>query len=126
MSEAIKLGEQLLDCVAGMVTLARLESLLAVKTLPRVLALWLLMLPLMLLTWISFSLLLSWVAYEYLMGALWGFTAFFVLQCIAVASSYFVLQAYKRRMTLPHTRKHLASALRSVQHEFKKAHQEQQ
>jgi len=123
-ADAVKIGEQLLGCLTGIAELARLETLLAVKSLPRAVALWLLILPLVLLTWLSFSLLLSWIAYDLLMDALWGFVVFFGLQCIALGSCYFVLQAYKHRMSLPHTRKHVASTIRSVQYEFEKTHKE--
>jgi hypothetical protein len=59
IEQTLQLGEQFVGAVGGIVDLARMEALLAIRALPKLLMLWLLIMPIMLLTWCAFSVLMA-------------------------------------------------------------------
>lgn len=118
MEQTLKLGDQFVTFMGGIVDLARMEVLLAIRTFPKVLMLWLIMMPVILLTWCSFSALTAWAVYA-LSGQLgWGIFMFFLQQLLLLLSCRWLFTKYRMRMTLPYTRVQVENFVRSVQHGF--------
>jgi uncharacterized membrane protein YqjE len=118
IEQTIRLGQHFLGVLGGTIDLARVESELAIRTFPKVLMLWLLMMPIILLTWCSFSALIAWCVYaaSEQLGA--GILAFFILQVILLLACRWLYVKYRKYMTLPYTRAHIDSFIRRAQHEF--------
>lgn len=118
VAQTLQLGEQLIGFAGGIVDLARTEALLAVNTLPKVMMLWLLMMPVILLTWCAFSALIAWsvVALTEQLG--FGMLAFFLLQVLLLFSCRWLFVKYRTYMTFPHTRAQIDNFVRSTKNEF--------
>lgn len=120
IAQTLKLGEQMMGFAGGVVDLARTEALLAVNTLPKLMMLWLLMMPIILLTWCAFSVLVAWsiVALSEQLGL--GLLAFFLLQILLLFVCRWLFVKYRTRMTLPHTREQINNFMRSAKNEFER------
>ncbi len=119
VAQTLKLGEQLVDFAGGVVDLARAEALLALNSLPKVVMLWLIMMPVILLTWCSFSVLIAWGAVA-LSGELGlGILMFFLLQALLLVICRLLFVKYRRRMTFPCTRAQIDNFIQEAKYEFK-------
>ena len=118
VAQTLQLGEQLVGFVGGVVDLARVEALLTVRTLPKLMMLWLMMMPIILLTWCAFSALMAWsvVAASGQVGL--GMLTFFLLQVLLLFVCRWLFVKYRTRMTFPYTRAQIDQFVRSTQNEF--------
>ncbi len=107
LEKTLLLGEQILGLVSDVVDLARMETLLAIKSAPRVLMLWFLMMPIILLTWCSFSAWVAWMLYSLDERPGVGLFAFFLQQLLLLIVCRWVYTKNRLRMTLPYTRAHI-------------------
>lgn len=103
LERILALGEQTLDVVKSSAELFKLEFVLAVRSIPKAAAAWLLMLPAALLVWLSFSMLCAWAAFEWSGQALAGFATLFVLQLVSLGLLRWALKKYQRNMSFPYT-----------------------
>ncbi|WP_020208060.1 hypothetical protein [Gilvimarinus chinensis] len=103
LERILALGEQTMDVVKGSAELFKLEFTLAVRSIPKAIATWLLILPAALLVWLSFSALCAWAAFEWSGHALAGFFTLFLLQLISLGVLRWALKKYQRNMTFPYT-----------------------
>ncbi len=118
LMQTLALGEQLIASLASAFNLAGLEARLAMQTLPKLILIWLLMAPIILLVWCSFCGLVAWVVFA-LSGQLGlSFFAFFVLQVVLLLICRWLYGLYCNRMTLPHTRSHINDLISGVENEF--------
>lgn len=117
--QTLKLGEQLMDFAGGVMDLARAEALLAVSSLPKLLMLWLIMMPIILLTWCSFSVLIAWGAVALSGESGVGVLTFFLLQVLLLLTCRLLFVKYRRRMTFPHTRAQIDSFIQGAKNELK-------
>lgn len=115
--QTLELGKQFLHVGAEIIGLARAEAQLSVRTFPKLLAVWLLMLPVIVLTWCSFSLLLSWVVAATSNEIGFGIFTFFLLQVLLLLMCYWLTVRYRSRIGFPYTRTQIKDFIRSTQHE---------
>ncbi len=99
----IDLGEQTLALAKDGADLFRLEFVLALKSIPKAIAVWLLTLPALLLVWLSFSVMSAWAAYEWSGVPLIGFATLFSLQFLSLIFLHLALRKYQRRLRFPYT-----------------------
>lgn len=118
IEKTLQLGEQFVGILGGVVDLARMEALLAVRTLPKLIMFWFLIMPIMLLAWIGFSVLIAWLAYSMSAEVGFGLLAFFLLQILSLLACRWLFSVYKARMTLPYTRAQLSNFMRRFNSEF--------
>lgn len=118
VAQTLQLGEQLVGFVGGVVDLARVEALLAVRTLPKLMMLWLMMMPIILLTWCAFSALMAWSAVAASGQVGLGMLTFFLLQVLLLFVCRWLFVKYRTRMTFPYTRAQIDQFVRSTQDEF--------
>jgi uncharacterized membrane protein YqjE len=118
VEQTIQLGQHFVGVIGGIVDLARVETELAIRTFPKVLMLWLLMMPIMLLAWCAFSALIAWSVYAVSGEVGAGMLAFFVLQVLLLLTCRWLYVKYRKYMTLPYTRAQIDSLVRRAQHEF--------
>lgn len=118
VEQTIQLGEQLVGFLSGVVDLARVEALLAIRTLPKLIMLWLLIMPIMLLTWCAFSALTSWAVFAASEQVGLGMLMFFLQQVLLLLICRWLYVKYRTRMTLPYTRAQIDNFVRSTQNGF--------
>ena len=87
--------------------LVQLELRLAISDSPRLLILALLFIPLLMLTWVSFSALLAWLVYLLNTSVTQGLLAFFIIQLLGLVAISMGCKHYKKSLTLPLTRQHI-------------------
>jgi hypothetical protein len=87
--------------------LVQLELRLAISDSKRLLVLALLFMPILILVWISFTVLLAWLVYLLNTSATQGLLAFFVSQMLALLGIFWGWGHYKKSLSLPLTREHL-------------------
>jgi len=104
LERAHKLATQVSDWGSAMLGLIRLELVLTLQSLPRILALALALLPLAGLTWISLSLLLAWLAYAASGVVAVGLLTLFVLQLALLTLCYSRLKTLRAQSAFPETR----------------------
>ncbi|SIS42304.1 hypothetical protein [Neptunomonas antarctica] len=92
--------------------LLQLELRLAISDSPRLFALALLFIPMLMLTWIGFSTLLAWLVYLINTSVTQGLLAFFIIQFLGLVSIIMGLKHYKKSLTLPLTRQHIRQLVR--------------
>lgn len=114
INQTLQLGEQAVDFTVGLIGLARTEALLAVKTIPNLVGVWLIMMPIILLTWCSFSALVAWVAYEASDEVGLSLLLFFLQQVLLLLIFRLLYTKYCSRITLPHTRAHIEDFVRGI------------
>ncbi len=118
VEQTIQLGQHFVGVLVGIVDLARVEVELAIRTFPKVLMLWLIMMPIILLTWCAFSALVAWGVYAASEEIGAGILAFFLLQVFLLLTCRWLYVNYRKYMTLPYTRAHIDSFIRRAQNEF--------
>jgi hypothetical protein len=118
IADTLALGQQFSTYIGGVIELARAEALLALRTLPKLIMLWLIMMPVLLLTWCAFSMLLAWSVYAASAQVGLGMLVFFLLQLFLLLSCRWLFVQYRTRMTLPNTSAQIQDFIRSVQYEF--------
>lgn len=118
IEEMMQLGDQFVKFAAGLVDLARLEASLALRSLPKVIALGLMMIPILTLTWVGFSALVSWGIYELsdILGL--AFLTFFVLQVLLLVVCYKLIAKYRKHLGMSYTRAQITNFMRSNSNEF--------
>jgi hypothetical protein len=114
VEQTIQLGEQFVGAVGGIVGLARTEALLAVRTLPKLMMLWLIIMPVILLTWCAFSALVAWSVFAASEEPGLGMLTFFLQQVVLLLSCRWLYTKYRTRMTLPYTRAQIDNFIRST------------
>lgn len=119
IEQTLKLGEQFVGAIGGIVDLARVEALLAIRTLPKLLMLWLLIMPVILLTWCAFSALVAWSVFAASEEVGLGMLTFFLQQIVLLLTCRWLYLKYRTRMTLPYTRAQVNNFVRSTQDGFK-------
>lgn len=120
MEQTLQLGDQFVGFAVGVIDLARIEALLAIKTLPKLLMLWLMMIPIILLTWCAFSALAAWSIYAASGEIGLGILMLFLLQVLLLLSCRWLFIKYRLRMTLPYTRAQIDGFIRSNSDGFSK------
>lgn len=118
IEQTLQLGEQFVGVIGGIVDLARAEALLAIRTLPKIMMLWLLIMPVMLLTWCAFSALMAWSIYAASEQVGLGMLTFFLQQVLLLLICRWLFVKYRTRMTMPYTRAQIDNFVRSTQHGF--------
>jgi uncharacterized membrane protein YqjE len=118
VEQTLQLGEQLVGFIGGVVDLARVEALLAIRTFPKLIMLWLLMMPVMLLTWCAFSVLMAWAVFAASGQIGLGMLTFFLQQVLLLLVCRWLFVKYRTRMTLPCTRLQIDNFVRSMQDGF--------
>ena len=116
--QILELGKQFLDFGAGLMSLARAEALLSVRTFPKLLMLWLLMVPVILMTWCAFSVLLSWMVTAASNQIGLGIFTFFLLQLLLLLMCYWLIVRYRARIGFSYTRTQFMDFIRSIQYEI--------
>jgi uncharacterized membrane protein YqjE len=119
IEQTLQLGEQFVGAIGGIVDLARVEALLAIRTLPKLLMLWLLIMPVILLTWCAFSALVAWSVFAASEEVGLGMLTFFLQQIVLLLTCRWLYLKYRTRMTLPYTRAQVDNFVRSTQDGFK-------
>jgi len=89
------------------IQLVQLELRLAISDSRRLLVLALLFVPILILAWISFTVLLAWLVYLLNTSATQGLFAFFISQALALLGICLGWGHYKKSLSLPLTREHL-------------------
>ena len=80
--------------------------------------LWLLIMPIMLLTWCAFSALVAWSVAALTEQLGFGMLAFFLLQVLLLFSCRWLFVKYRTYMTFPHTRAQIDNFVRRTKNEF--------
>lgn len=114
LENSLQLGEHMLACLTGLIDLARTELQLAIQSIPKLMMMWLLMMPILLLTWCSFSVLVAWIVYDMSDGLGFGLFVFFLLQLLLLLVCRLFYKKYCARMTLPITREHVNAFMRTL------------
>lgn len=117
LEQTLLLGKQFSQFSVDLIGLAGAEMLLAVKSFPKLFMLWLLMMPIILLSWCSFSGLMAWLVFTLSAHVGLSLLAVFLLQILLLISCRWLFTQYRRRMTLPYTRDQIASFMRSINNE---------
>jgi hypothetical protein len=117
LEKSLRLGEQVVGFITDVTDVAGMEAALAAKSIPRLIMLWFLIKPAILLSWCSFSVMIAWFAYSAsdLVGV--GLFAFFLLQLLLLLVCYRLYAKHKVRMTFPYTREHLGRFMRGFNDE---------
>ena len=118
MQKTIMLGEKFVEVAGGVIDLARMEAQLAVKTFPKLMMLWLLLMPIMLLTWCSFSILAAWSVYAASEEMGLALLTLFLLQVVLLLICRWAYVVYRTRMSFPYTRAQIVGFMRSVKDEL--------
>lgn len=118
LEQIFLLGKQFSKFAVDLMDLAGAEVLLAVKGLPKLIMLWLLMMPIILLIWCAFSGLIAWLVFTLSAHTGLSLLAVFLLQILLLISCRWLFLQYRQRMTLPYTRDQIASFMGSINNEF--------
>ena len=95
------------DSGTSLLRLARAEMMLAATGMPQLIALWLLMVPLILLAWVGFSVLVGWLAW-YFSAQVWvGLLAFVLLQLLCCYLVFRRIARIQEEVLFPATRRQL-------------------
>lgn len=117
LEQTLQLGDQFLSFAVGVVDLARVEALLAMRTLPKLIMLWLLMLPILMLTWAAFSALAGWAMYAASDEVGLGLLMVFMMQVLLLLVCRWFIVKYRKRLAMPYTRAQINSFMRSTSDE---------
>lgn len=120
LEETLALGQQGLLWLGQLGDLFRLEAMLAAQSLSKVFKLWILMLPIVLLTWVSFAVTLSWAVYAWLGSPLTALASFFLLNLLLLGCMYGLFQRQKYYMGFHETRNQLRKTLGDIRDEINK------
>jgi membrane protein implicated in regulation of membrane protease activity len=116
--QAVVIGEELIGCLKSYSELLGLELLLAFKSFFALLGSWLLLLPALLLTWLSLSALLAWTGYSLSGMPVVGFAVLFVMQLLLSLTLWFSVKRYRRRMTMSESRRQFKTIMQGVRNEL--------
>lgn len=119
IEQTLQLGEQFMGAAGGLIDLARVEALLAFRTLPKLLMLWFLIMPVMLLTWCAFSAMIAWSVFAVSEEVGLGMLSFLLQQVALLFTCRWLYIKYRTRMTMPYTRAQINNFVRSTQDGFK-------
>jgi hypothetical protein len=97
-----------MDSLLTLFQLFKSEAALAVSSLPRLIALNLALIPIALLTWISFGILAACGVYEWTGNVAYSAATFFVLQVALIALLESRVRRVRTRLTFPESRRGLA------------------
>ncbi|WP_062067117.1 hypothetical protein [Cellvibrio sp. OA-2007] len=122
LEQTLLLGKQFSKFAIDLMDLAGAELLLAVKSFPKLIMLWLLMMPIILLSWCAFSGLIAWFVFALSAHVGLSLLAVFLLQILLLISCRWLFVQYRKRMTLPYTRDQISSFMRSINNEFNERH----
>lgn len=115
---AVAIGDGVMAYLKSYSELLGLELALALKSIPALVGSWLLLLPAILLTWLSFSALVAWAGYSVSGIPVIGFLVLFVMQVLLLVAMWFSVKRYRRRLTLPESRQQLKTIIQGVRNEF--------
>ncbi|WP_339896844.1 TMEM14 family protein [uncultured Gilvimarinus sp.] len=115
---AVAIGDGVMGYLKSYSELLGLELALALKSIPALVGSWLLLLPAILLTWLSLSALVAWVGYSASGIPVIGFLVLFVMQVLLLVAMWFSVKRYRRRLTLPESRQQLKTFIQGVRNEF--------
>lgn len=93
-----------LGLLKSSVDLIVLELLLALKAIPKIIAVSFSLIFFLALAWISLSVWLSWLAYVYFTSVGAGLFCFLFVQLVVIAILMVMLKRYKRALSLPNSR----------------------
>lgn len=108
----------------NMARVFRAEIVLAVTSIPALMYWSVLLIPLLFLSWISFTLFVSWGFYLMLDNSLAAFFIFFVLQIVASGWTVFRIQRLAKRMTFPVSSEQWQQFKEAMQDDRQKTNQE--
>ncbi len=97
---------------ADIFQLLQLEVRLAISDSKRLLVLVVLFIPMLMLTWIGFSVFLAWQVHLLNMSVTQGLLAFFLIQLLGLVSIILGLNYYRKSLSLPLTRKNIRRLIR--------------
>jgi uncharacterized membrane protein YqjE len=117
LEQTLALGKQFSKFAVDLMDLAGAEALLAAKTFPKLIMLWLLMMPIIVLSWCAFSGLMAWIVFAITEQIGLSILAIFLLQIVLLISCRWLIVQYRKRMTLPYTRDQVSSFIRSINNE---------
>lgn len=117
MEKTLRLGKEVMGFIVDLTDMARMEATLAVKSLPRLLMLWFIMMPIILLAWCSFSVVVAWGVYSITSQTGAGLLTFFFQQLLLLFICRGLYVKCKKRMTMPYTREHLTKMMKGFAHE---------
>lgn len=123
LEETLALGQQGLAFLGQLGDLFRLEAMLAIQSLPKLVMFWLMILPVTVITWIDFAVMVSWAVYAWLLWPLAGFATFFALNLLLLGLFHWGMRRYKKRMSFKETRTQLRTTLGGLRDEISKASQ---
>ena len=112
LDELVQFSKGINRYIYALMDLVKSELIFAIQTFPKLALTGLLLLPALLLTWLSFSALIYWLVYSLTSQVMNGLLALFLLQMMTLLSCIKLNQIYLKRLTFPNTRKQL-SQLRS-------------
>ena len=118
VEKTVQLGEQFVGVLGGVVDLARMETLLAVRTVPKFIVLWLLIVPIVFLAWCAFSTLMSWAIFSVSEQIGLALLTFLLLQIVLLLICWWTFERFKKHMSFQYTRSHIASIMQGVKDEF--------
>lgn len=96
----------------GILHLLQLELRLAIADSKRLVIVALLFIPMLIMTWISFTVLLSWLVYQLNSSITQGLCAFFISQTLALIALCLGWHCYKKSLSLPLSREHIKQLVR--------------
>lgn len=117
LHKTIELGRQVAGFVVDLADIARMEAMLAAKVMPRVLLLWLAMVPIILLAWCSFAACIGWAVYSLTESLGAGLFVFFLQQMLLLLLCHLLQRKSKAQMAMPYTRNHLNNFLKGFSNE---------
>lgn len=106
--------QQLGTLGASLVSLMGAEARLAAGDFKRLLLVGLFIFPILILTWISFTVFLSWLVYSQTGSPGAGFFVWFALQAACAWYLRSLIKKYRRSLGFPATRQHLADIMEDV------------
>ncbi|MDO3388511.1 hypothetical protein QWI17_21875 [Gilvimarinus sp. SDUM040013] len=117
------IGKTVIALLQEFSAIVGLEARQTVHSVPKLIAAWLLSLPVLVFAWLGFSTTLGWLAYSLSQQVFAAMATFTVVQVICFA----VLQWYLRRtaywMSFPHTRENIHSFVEGVNRATQGPHQ---
>jgi uncharacterized membrane protein YqjE len=105
---------------AAVLRLGIAEISLAKEDLGRLILVCLIIVPVLLLTWVSLGVLVAWIVFELTMSATLGFASFAAIQLATSVILVNKIKTYRRSLTLPATRAQILTIIEEVRHETRK------
>ena len=99
--------------------LAAAELVLSAKTVPKLVGVGLLLVPIIYLAWLGLSAFLSWSAYLVFDSSLLGMGVFFLLQCLLLLLGVWYLRRASRLIGFAQSKAQVSALVETIKHEFK-------